>query len=364
MEPIQIQDIKTARPVVDMSAPWIIGKVATAVYDIPLVATRLTLADKLGSWKARWAIGRMNFRIQPGLYAAGNPDNLSPIFVSANYKMSFDRLRSSLSGVDAWILVIDTRGINVWCSAGKGTFCAGEIVRQLQAAGLKDIVSHRRLILPQLSAPGVNASDVKKLSGFRVKYGPVRAANIKTYLASGLKATPEMRRVKFGFIDRLVLTPAEIVQTGRKAILVALALLVLAGLGPGIFDSARIIDYGLPSALVLLIIGLAGAVLPPLLLPYLPGRALALKGLWIGLLLALIIGWIAISYPGLVRNNLALLAWLMATPAIVSFLTLNFTGCTSYTSLSGVLKEMRVALPLQVSAVALGTILWIIALFI
>jgi acetyl-CoA decarbonylase/synthase complex subunit gamma len=294
----------------------------------------------------------------------GNPDNLSPVLVSANYKMSFDRLRSSLSGVDAWILVIDTRGINVWCSAGKGTFCAGEIVRQLQFVGLKEIVSHRRLILPQLSAPGVDANEVRKLSGFRVKYGPVWAADIKTYLASGLKATPKMRRVKFGFMDRLVLTPAEIVQTGRKAIPVALALLVLAGLGPGIFDGARIISYGLPSALFFLIIAMAGAVLPPLLLPYLPGRALSLKGLWIGLLLAIALGWMALSYPALIHNKLAILAWLTATPAIVSFLTLNFTGCTSYTSLSGVLKEMKIALPLQIGAVAAGTILWIISLFV
>ena len=76
----------------------------------------------------------MDYRVEPGLYAVGSPTADSPVLVSANYKMSFDRLRSALPGVDAWILVLDTKGINVWCAAGKGTFGTDELVRRIEAA--------------------------------------------------------------------------------------------------------------------------------------------------------------------------------------------------------------------------------------
>ena len=73
----------------------------------------LTFKDTLGTWKARWGIGRMTFKVEPGLYSLGKPDSDSPVLVSANYKMSFDSLRKELKGTDAWILVLDTKGINV-----------------------------------------------------------------------------------------------------------------------------------------------------------------------------------------------------------------------------------------------------------
>lgn len=91
----------------------------------------ITFSDRLGAWKARWGIGRMNYRVEPGLYRLGKPDRRSPVFVSANYKMSFDILRSSLAGRDCWILVLDTKGINVWCAAGKGTFGPMELMGRI-----------------------------------------------------------------------------------------------------------------------------------------------------------------------------------------------------------------------------------------
>ncbi len=98
---------------------------------VPVVSTRLTDDDIVGSCKARWGIGRMDFKVEPGLFAIGAPDASSPVFVSANYKMSFDVLRESLDGRSGWILVLDTKGINVWCAAGKGTFGTAELVGRI-----------------------------------------------------------------------------------------------------------------------------------------------------------------------------------------------------------------------------------------
>ena len=142
---------------------------------VPVVSTGLTLRDRLGAFKSRMSSYRMDYRVPPGLYATGKPDENSDVFVSASYKLSFDVLRSSLKGFNSWILVLDTKGINVWCAAGKDAFGTDELILRIKKAGLKRIVNHRRIIVPQLGAPGIRASLVRKESEFRVSYGHVRA---------------------------------------------------------------------------------------------------------------------------------------------------------------------------------------------
>ncbi len=153
----------------------------------------------------------MHYTVDPGLYAVGTPGPHSPVLVTANYKMSFDCVRSVLTGRSAWILVLDTQGINVWCAAGKGTFGTQELVERIRVSGLAEATQQRTLILPQLAAPGVAAHTVKRQSGFRVVYGPIRAEDIPAFMDSGLKATPEMRQKTFTIGERAVLIPVELV---------------------------------------------------------------------------------------------------------------------------------------------------------
>ncbi|RXM21708.1 acetyl-CoA synthase subunit gamma, partial [Citrobacter sp. AAK_AS5] len=87
------------------------------------------------------------------------PDKNSPVIVTANYKLTFDVVRNAISGMNLWMLVLNTHGVNVWCAAGKGTFGTGEIARMVKMTKLATIVSHRNLIVPQLGAPGVSAQD-------------------------------------------------------------------------------------------------------------------------------------------------------------------------------------------------------------
>jgi hypothetical protein len=192
---------------------WIIGEIKTDAGLVPKIKTQLVFSDTLGAWKARWGINRMDYKINPGIYAAGNPGKDSPVLVTANYKLTFDALRKEVAGLDAWILVLDTKGINVWCAAGKGTFGTKELINRIGKTGLKDIVTHRTLILPQLGAPGVGAHEITKHTGFNVIYGTVRAKDIKEFINNGMKATDEMRIVKFNIYDRLVLAPMELVGT-------------------------------------------------------------------------------------------------------------------------------------------------------
>lgn len=355
---------KVEKVIPRLEQPFVSGSLSTAAGVLPKVSSVLTRQDHWGTIRARFGVGRMEYTIDPGLYALGDPDDQSPVLVTANYKMSFDYLRKELLSLNAWILVLDTKGINVWCAAGKGTFGTSELVWRIESSGLKEVVRHRKLILPQLGAPGVAAHQVRKLTGFQVHFGPVRALDLPAYLDAGLKATKAMRMITFPMAERAVLIPIEIQAAAKPYIFISIGLLILAGLLGRSGFQTNLLHDGLFAAGALLAAILGGAVLSPLLLPWLPGRAFSVKGLAIGLMTAL--GLILFkgvdiqSWAGRVEA----LAWLLIIPAVAAYLAMNFTGASTYTSLSGVKKEMRFALPLEIAAGILGIAAWITSLVI
>ncbi len=347
-----------------INAPWSAGVIATAAGDVPRVQTTLNANDRWGAIKARWGVGRMHYRILPGLYAVGNPSAESQVLVTANYKLSFDHLRKWLPGRDAWILVLDTKGINVWCAAGKGTFGTEELVRRVQLSGLDRIVSHRKLILPQLGAPGMSAHLVKQKCGFRVVYGPVKAKDLPAFLDAGLKATPEMRRIRFDLKDRAVLVPVEVVMGSKYILLGAAALILLSGLNSHGYSFDLVRTTGLPSAALVLAAFLGSAIFGPLLLPLLPGRAFSLKGGILGLVLFGVLAACGLATTMASHPIIHTVCWMLVMPALASFTVMNFTGTSTFTSLSGVLNEMKIALPFQISGAVIGLSLWIVGLFL
>lgn len=321
---------------------------------MPRVSSELAFADRLGACKARWGIGRMNYMVPPGLYAIGNPAAADPVVVTANYKMSYDIVRRTLAGHNVWLLVLETYGINVWCAAGKGTFGTGELVRRIASSRLVEVVSHRRVILPILGAPGVSAHEVTRRSGFAVSYATIRATDLPEYLDNGMVTTPVMRELSFTLYERMVLIPVELV----------LALKSIALAGGGLFLLFAVLGGPIAGRTVFLAwLGacLAGIVAGPLLLPWLPGRSFAIKGGVVG------VAWSVLFYllaGGQAWGTGQTGAAFLALSAVSAFYTMNFTGCSPYTSRSGVKKEMRIALPAMGTALVLGILLLVVERFI
>jgi hypothetical protein len=312
-------------------------------FNVRSVTSHLTWANHLDHFLARWGVNRSGHRVEPGLYTIGNPTPDSLVFVTANYTLSFDALRAALTGIDGFILVLDTQGINVWCAAGEGTFGTDELVRKIETTQLGEIIKQRTLILPQLGAPGISAHEVKKRSGFKVEYGPIRAADLSEYLKTH-QATIEMRRVRFALRDRLALIPVELVH-----VLLPLLIAILLGSKSLIFAI------------------LAGVVLFPILLPWIPTSNFSTKGFILGILVAL-----PFTLTALFRNPdsvwwlrvLWALVYLLLMPSITAFITLNFTGSTTFTSRSGVRREIFAYIPVMASMFVIGIILNVSLLFI
>ncbi|MFY9750708.1 MAG: mercury methylation corrinoid protein HgcA [Methanoregula sp.] len=319
--------------------------VPRAAQEFMYASPAITFADRWDHFLARWGVNRMGHVVQPGLYKLGLAIPESPVFASANYTLSFDALRSALAGIDAYILVLDTRGINIWCAAGKGTFGTDELVRRIDATGLSGIVSHRRIILPQLGAPGVSAHEVSRRSGFSVEYGPVRARDLPAYLATHT-ATREMRTVRFTLADRLVLAPVELVHILLPMIAAAVVLYFLAG----------------PvAALAAVSAVFAGTILFPALLPVIPTRDFSTKGFILGAIVAIPFAATYALTPGLSGIGLIItvLVPLLIMPAVTAYLALNFTGSTTFTSRTGVKKEIFRYVPVMVIMAGAGTLLGI-----
>lgn len=170
------------------------------------------------------------FRIMPpyvkvstGLYRIGHPDQKSPVLATGNYDLTVRRLVKQLDGkVNCWLLVANSRGINVWCSAGGGHFTAEDIISALNTSGVKEVVSHHALILPQLCANGVNGWKIRRDTGWGIHWGPVRASDVPAYLKNGRKKTDDMRQVRFLLRDRLEMTTVMVLFYGFFAILLGL----------------------------------------------------------------------------------------------------------------------------------------------
>jgi hypothetical protein len=339
-----------------MKGTFISGSISVLGTYIPVVSTYLSYRDILGALKVRWGIGRNNYRIEPGLYAVGSPGSASDVFVTANYKLSFDHLRKNLTGINGWILILDTKGINVWCAAGKGTFGTKELVHRIRDVSLDSLINHKRIILPQLGATGVAAHKVKEETGFNVHYGPVRASDIKKFVSNGYRANKEMRRVTFKFTDRLKLIPNDFMY-GKFYLLGAMVFVFLvSGISENGISYKDFSDEGAHAILNVLFAYLSGILITPVLLPYIPAKQFSLKGFYTGTLVYLML--LLLNFTG---NSIAeKISWFFIITAISSFLAMNFTGSSTYTSLSGVKKEMKISLPIQIGFAILGIVVQVV----
>jgi hypothetical protein len=287
--------------------------------------------DRLKGW--REALGgiysylTLVFRavpISPGLYRFGNPTEDSPVLVTANYLLTFTSIKKHLKGCDCYLVVIDTRGINVWCSAGEGNFSAEEIRNSLQATRIGDIVRTRKLILPKLSANGVRYRDVKRLTGWDAVFGPVYARDIPEYMRNGFVNSEQMKRVRFALIDRL-----------RVGLPFALFIGVL-------FLVPLVFFHHLYSPMIPAIAFMAGVVFPAAFY-VLPTSQFFKKAVVLGLIGAA--GAILFLMNAGVPPK-EMVQWALIIVGITTFVAMDFSGMSPVSNYSRIKEEFVVVVPL------------------
>jgi NAD-dependent dihydropyrimidine dehydrogenase PreA subunit len=148
------------------------------------------------------------FPCKTGLLRIGNPGRDAPVLLTGNFRLTVERVRRALEGVDAYLLVANSRGVNVWCAATGGHLTNHDVVSVLKTSGIDKLVDHRQVVLPQLAATGIEGKIVHRKTGWRVVWGPVYAKSISEFLGGRLEKTPEMRTVRFAWPQRLEMAVA------------------------------------------------------------------------------------------------------------------------------------------------------------
>lgn len=151
------------------------------------------------SYFLRWT----GFPVEPTLLKIGNPTKESPVLVTCNFNLTVKRVLKAVKNIDCYLLIAPSKGINVWCGACGDDFHTDSVLSILKTSGINDLVSHRTLILPQLSAPGIDPTAIKKKSGWNAKFGPVYAKDIPSYIKQEFNKSEAQRIVRFPISNRL-----------------------------------------------------------------------------------------------------------------------------------------------------------------
>jgi NAD-dependent dihydropyrimidine dehydrogenase PreA subunit len=252
------------------------------------------------------------FPTRTDLRTVGSPGRMSPVFLTGNYDLTVRRVLRALRGLDVYLLVAPSHGVNVWCASSGGHLTTHQVVTAVKVARLEDKVTHRELILPQLAATGVDGKEVRRRTGWIVRFGPAHAADIPVYLESGKVKTEEMRRARFGVRERLEMAAAWATPIALIASLFAWSHL---------------------AAEWLLIWALALAVF--LLYDRLPFRGLARQALLAVTAIAAVS--LALAAAGSLTPA-ALAGWAAGTVAVCGVLTFDYAGSTPIEA-AGLFKE-------------------------
>jgi NAD-dependent dihydropyrimidine dehydrogenase PreA subunit len=148
------------------------------------------------------------FPYKTGMIKIGNPGRDAPVLLTGNFRLTVERVRRALEGIDAYLLVANSRGVNVWCAATGGHLTNHDVVSVLKTSGIAELVDHRQVILPQLAATGIEGKVIHHKAGWRVVWGPVYATSIPQFLDGSLQKTPQMCTVGFAWPQRLEMAVA------------------------------------------------------------------------------------------------------------------------------------------------------------
>jgi CO dehydrogenase/acetyl-CoA synthase gamma subunit (corrinoid Fe-S protein) len=101
-----------------------------------------------------YADPRIHPAVESGLKSVGAPNELSPVFLTTNFALTYYTVRSDIeqAKMDAWMLVLDTGGIGVESSSAGGQLNASAVGELVKSSGIESKVSHRALIIPGMAA--------------------------------------------------------------------------------------------------------------------------------------------------------------------------------------------------------------------
>ncbi|MHC1566165.1 MAG: acetyl-CoA decarbonylase/synthase complex subunit gamma [Candidatus Syntropharchaeia archaeon] len=120
--------------------------------------------------------------VDPGMREIGKPDENSPVFITANFALTYYTVESDLSsaGIDCYLVAVNTDGIGVESAVAGGQFTAQRVKEDLEATGLGEKVKHKTMIIPGLAAR--ISGETEDETGWKVLVGPTDSGRIPGWM--------------------------------------------------------------------------------------------------------------------------------------------------------------------------------------
>ena len=293
--------------------------------------------------------------VTPGLYKFGSPTPKDPVLVTCNYYYTFSRVCSALREENAYLLVADTGGINVWCGAGAGRFTAFQVVDAVIGTRIDKIIGRKRLILPQLGAKGISKEEVIKLTDWQAEFGPVDILSYTQYRRNGFQKDQEMATVKFDILERTKMG----FQAGFFLTTLFLPISIILAILSVLFP----VFWGFTSISVISMAWICPiTVLYSLSLPLLVPRRFIFKSIMFGVILGVIVE--ILTLLSFLSGSQGSLFQLIAHPLWVLILGIfvgaDFAGHTPFVGTNEMLEDMGLSLLLGTIMFLLGIVALII----
>lgn len=153
-----------------------------------------TIWDFIGRWFPN--------PVEPGLRIIGKPDRNSLVILTSNFHLTVRRVEKSLKNEDVYLLVAPANGINVWCASEGGELNTHSVVTAIKTSRINDRVEHNKIILPQLSASGIDLKLLKEKTGRKGLFGPIYSKDIPEYITNP-HSLFEHNKSRFSFLFRM-----------------------------------------------------------------------------------------------------------------------------------------------------------------
>ena len=120
--------------------------------------------------------------IKPGIYQFGRPNERSPVILTTNYTLTYYILAKDIreSGVDCYLLVVDTEGLSVENALAAKRIDGEKIARAIAEQSLGEKVKHRKLVIPGRLAK--LKGEAEDSTGWEILVGPIHSKELGSYI--------------------------------------------------------------------------------------------------------------------------------------------------------------------------------------
>lgn len=121
-------------------------------------------------------------QVEAKAYSIGHVSEQSPVMVTTNFSLTYYTVLGEVeaSKIPSYILSVDTEGMSVLTAWAAEKFTPEKISDSLEKSGIKEMVKHKRLIIPGYVS--VMSGDLEEKSGWQIVVGPKEASALSSFL--------------------------------------------------------------------------------------------------------------------------------------------------------------------------------------